>query len=510
MAVVEQDGTILIRNNYDEAGRLTSSVGKLGGTSHSVTLGYDGFGRRTSITHSNGVTGAYTIDSADRITNIAWSGGISKTEDITYDKDSLIKQIVRDIGTFNYGYSQKNEITSISYSGSETLNNLYVNTTLTQDKAGNITAYHGDSFGIFDNFVRGIGNIQFWPDQSGRGQMIGERSSNDTKSMIYYPDGHIKDFEKRSSGTLSIATSYFYDGLGRRIAKKKSVVSSGNIHVFNYYHLGLEEKILSSDLYVNTTSSVTSTSLFADAQGIDDHLFEINSGTGAKPYAKDHLGSILNSSALGGKSVYGLYGENLGSAPSVESTEPVMYGFTGRELDVETSYYYYRARYFDPKLARFLTKDPKGHDAGDTNFYRYVKNNPVGLVDPKGENPLLIAAGVGGAVSAGIDLGVQLAQNGGSISGVDWGSVGTAFVVGAAISTLMPTGALFGRGGERAAQFGYSESAGLLNRGATRIGWSGPVTGADVISLRTGAQHLDMPALGSAGFGCVTRTRWHY
>jgi RHS repeat-associated protein len=34
------------------------------------------------------------------------------------------------------------------------------------------------------------------------------------------------------------------------------------------------------------------------------------------------------------------------------------YGFTGREWDSETGLYYYRARYYDPRIGRFISKDP--------------------------------------------------------------------------------------------------------------------------------------------------------
>ncbi len=34
------------------------------------------------------------------------------------------------------------------------------------------------------------------------------------------------------------------------------------------------------------------------------------------------------------------------------------YTFTGREYDKETGLYYYRARYYDPEIGRFISKDP--------------------------------------------------------------------------------------------------------------------------------------------------------
>lgn len=62
------------------------------------------------------------------------------------------------------------------------------------------------------------------------------------------------------------------------------------------------------------------------------------------------------------------------------------YAFTGREWDPETGLYYYRARYYDPKVGRFLSEDPIGF-AGGINLYAYVGNNPIGWVDPTGWLP---------------------------------------------------------------------------------------------------------------------------
>jgi RHS repeat-associated protein len=60
-------------------------------------------------------------------------------------------------------------------------------------------------------------------------------------------------------------------------------------------------------------------------------------------------------------------------------TNPLRY--TGREFDSETALYYYRARYYDPSTGRFLSEDPIGFE-GDTNFYRYVFNDPIVESDP--------------------------------------------------------------------------------------------------------------------------------
>src|SRR5260370_19596533 len=43
---------------------------------------------------------------------------------------------------------------------------------------------------------------------------------------------------------------------------------------------------------------------------------------------------------------------------------------------------YYRARYYDPKLGRFISEDPIGLNGRDVNYYAYVKNNPARYKDP--------------------------------------------------------------------------------------------------------------------------------
>jgi RHS repeat-associated protein len=60
--------------------------------------------------------------------------------------------------------------------------------------------------------------------------------------------------------------------------------------------------------------------------------------------------------------------------------------FTGRRFDADTGLYYYRARYYNPYIGRFLQTDPIGYGAG-MNLYRYCEHRPTVRVDPSGRIP---------------------------------------------------------------------------------------------------------------------------
>jgi RHS repeat-associated protein len=58
--------------------------------------------------------------------------------------------------------------------------------------------------------------------------------------------------------------------------------------------------------------------------------------------------------------------------------------FAGMQYDATTGLYYDHARYYDAAIGRFVSEDPTGFEAGDTNLYRYVGDNPINHVDPSG------------------------------------------------------------------------------------------------------------------------------
>jgi len=101
-------------------------------------------------------------------------------------------------------------------------------------------------------------------------------------------------------------------------------------------------------------------------------------------YEADGLGSVTSltssSSALATTYTYDSFGELTNSTGSLQNP----FRYTAREFDTETNLYYYRARYYDASVGRFVSEDPIRFDGGP-DFYVYVAENPINYIDPSGE-----------------------------------------------------------------------------------------------------------------------------
>jgi RHS repeat-associated protein len=100
-------------------------------------------------------------------------------------------------------------------------------------------------------------------------------------------------------------------------------------------------------------------------------------------YDQDGLGSVtsLSSStaAVVNSYTYDSFGNIAASTNGL--TNPLQY--TGRDTDSETGLRYYRSRYYDPQVGRFLSQDSSHFDGG-INFYVYVSNDPISWTDAYG------------------------------------------------------------------------------------------------------------------------------
>ncbi|MEA5011861.1 MAG: RHS repeat-associated core domain-containing protein [Angelakisella sp.] len=99
----------------------------------------------------------------------------------------------------------------------------------------------------------------------------------------------------------------------------------------------------------------------------------------------DHLGSSsVTADTSGGETSRTLY-QAWGTIRSTTGTVPTDYGFTGQMAEGEV--YYYKARWYDPRLGRFMQADslvPAMQGTQGFDRYAYVNNNPVKYTDPSG------------------------------------------------------------------------------------------------------------------------------
>ena len=83
---------------------------------------------------------------------------------------------------------------------------------------------------------------------------------------------------------------------------------------------------------------------------------------------------------------YSPYGDTTyQAATSAGELRRKRYRYTSKERDRENGFTYHGARYYAPWLGRWTACDPKGTPL-TTNLYEYCKDDPVGMLDPNGED----------------------------------------------------------------------------------------------------------------------------
>ncbi|MBP7530119.1 MAG: RHS repeat-associated core domain-containing protein, partial [Syntrophorhabdaceae bacterium] len=173
---------------------------------------------------------------------------------------------------------------------------------------------------------------------------------------------------------------YKYDPFGRRI--EKSV--NGTVTRYLYDR---------EDIIARLNSNNQVVAAYSHGPETDEPLSTYQGGQWFF-YHRDGLGSVTMMTDVSGTAAqsynYGSFG-NIIDVSNPNLIQP--YTFTSREYDEETDLYYYRARYYDARAGRFISADPIGLEGGDSNYFRYVANNPVNWADPWGLDVLYFGAG---------------------------------------------------------------------------------------------------------------------
>ena len=104
----------------------------------------------------------------------------------------------------------------------------------------------------------------------------------------------------------------------------------------------------------------------------------------------DHQGSVRDAVDDTGSVVginYDSYGNGFGHqgyAMEPGNIVSMVFGYTGQAYDPESGLYHMQHRQYDPLTGQFISQDPAGFEAGDSNLYRYVYNSPLIYTDPTG------------------------------------------------------------------------------------------------------------------------------
>src|SRR5213080_185214 len=345
---------------YDVVNRLTKITD---GSNLATSYGYDSASKLTSRTLPNSVVTTYTYDGLDRLTRLkdAKNNSVIADNNYTYNTAGQITQNIDQSGTHAYGYDALDRLTSATYTGTAAESYAY-------DSLGNRTSSQRSASYTYQPFNRLMSTTTASYLYNNNGNMITKSDSTGTTQFAWDFENRLTQVVTPSSGSVT----YKYDALGRRVQSAPSTGASTN---FTYD---------GNDVAQDKTSTNVITE-YLNGPGIDNKIRQ-KTGTTLYYFAQDHLGSTTaltdSKGELVERQIYDAYGNSAGSTRT-------RYGYTGRERDSLTGLLYYRARFYDPQLGRFISEDPIGF-AGGINQFAYVGNNAPNENDPLGlcsENP---------------------------------------------------------------------------------------------------------------------------
>ena len=326
---------------------------------------------------------AYTYDPASQVTNIlhqltATNSQINKA-DYLYNGVGNRTSLTDRRGAQSFGYYNLDRLTSASHPL------LATPQAFAYDPVGNRTT--GGSIVNAGNQLTADATHSYQYDDNGNLTRKTLLASGNYTQYTYDPENRLVKVEEFVVGnpTAFATSTYRYDGLGRRIEKV------GNGITRRYVYDG-------EDILLEYDGANGLQARYTHGPGIDEPI-AVTKGNSTFFYHQDGLGSVTDLTDSAGATAksysYDAYGTIVDQTGTVEQP----YTYTGREFDSESGLYYYRERYYDSNLGRFLQNDPG--EAGIYNKglprnpfdrsspYAYGADSPVSLIDPFGDTPQL-------------------------------------------------------------------------------------------------------------------------
>ena len=315
----------------------------------------------------NGVNTSYGYDSVSRLLSLLHQQGANTVDGAIYTYDNAgnrhSKQNLLNGVTENYIYDAIDQLKQVTQGATTTESYTY-------DSVGNrlsslnVATYSYDSSNHLNSSSDGVSYTY-----DNNGNTLTKTDGNGTTQYVWDFDNRLKSVTLPNPGGTLV---FKYDLLGRRI-QKTSVAGTTNF-VYD-----------GSNMVAELSSTGAVVAKYFQGTNIDQPLAMSRGGV-IDFYNMDGLSSITSVYDLAGMQAATYSFASFGNTSSTGGLfNPFQY--TGREWDSDSGLHYYRARYYDAAVGRFISEDPIRFASDTTNFYAYVGNDPVDESDPFGLCP---------------------------------------------------------------------------------------------------------------------------
>lgn len=384
---------------YDDTNVLIGLVNQRG---ESFNFNMDLNNKLTSITRP-GSTTAIAYDNAEFLQSITHTTNAGSLSFYDYLRDPVGNKIVKrtPAGDSNYGYDTNDQLVSATNPDATT---PFDQENFSYDELGNRT---DNGFQYDAKKTKLIEDFKYLYSYDVYGNLTSKIekpvANGNVVNYNYNSENMMIGVDTYKNNVLVSKAEYLYDAIGRRVQKKVvDNVDALNNKTRKYAYDGLEiilEYDENNDLlakYTNSTRGIDDVlSVAVTSKGRDQGIAPTQ---GSYFFLKDALGSITDITNSSGSIIqkygYSAFGKLLkvkdgnGADISANPLMQIMHTFTGREYDKETGLYFYRARYYDPEVGRFIQTDPHPGNLSNPltyiNKYIYVLNNPINATDPLG------------------------------------------------------------------------------------------------------------------------------
>ena len=423
-----EDGVLAVEGDYtyDSAGDLIGLVYHQGDT---VLASYAWTYSDGTATLSAGSSnadwlpsgGTVPVHDTTGVTSALMSGGYAGLDEVT--------SCTSVDGTASYSYDATGQLTGATYSASNPESLAPSPESYTYDANGNRVTANGDVYATgADNELLSDGTYTYAYDGEGNrtakfidANHDGVLDVGDTDVTEYMWDNRdrlveVKDYATEG-GSPTEVVDYLYDVEDRWIGEN---IFNGTEHQIRFAYDGNQivlefEKDGSGQL---AASNMTHRYTWLP-NAVDQLMSDEQTATGQVVWTLgDNQGTIKDLAVIdsGVTSVvnhrtFDSFG-NLTSAinplTNQAATVDCLFGYTGRAKDSVTGLQNNGERWYDARVAGWLTQDPIGFRSGTTNLYVYCGNNPTSLLDPTGLEPTTAVA-TGGLLAG---LGAAFAEAG--------------------------------------------------------------------------------------------------